>query len=139
MITLDDVDVTVQDVVDYLRISGEFDAFLQTVTGRKLAVEAAKEAGIEVTDSELQEAADNFRSAMGLDRAEDTEKWLEAKGISIDDLENHLEENVMVYKWKTKLEEETDVEEILKDERVREDIRSHLFSEWTQEVVQRSE
>lgn len=133
--TIEDVSVNVQEVVSYLRITGDFSPALGEVVERKLTAEAARQDGIEVTDEELQNAFDNFRYAMGLEDAEDTEEWMSSRGVSLDDLEQHIETNILVHKWKDTLEDQVDQSEYLQRGEVQSAIREMIYEDWLDEQL----
>ena len=92
------IEVSVGDVVSYLRIEGGFSEALSNVVRRKLLLCAAEEAGLSATAEELQRAADAYRALNGLHKASDTVAWMRNNGITADVLERHLEENIRMSK-----------------------------------------
>jgi putative peptide maturation system protein len=58
---------------------------------------------IELSDAELQEAMDEFRSAKKLFKADDTLLWLERHGMSQEKLERYVSENAMVPKLRERI------------------------------------
>ncbi len=92
------LEVSVGDVVSYLRIEGGFSEALASVVRRKLLLRAADEAGVSATTDELQRAADAYRAINGLHKASDTVAWMRNNGITTDVLEKHLEENIRISK-----------------------------------------
>jgi putative peptide maturation system protein len=58
---------------------------------------------IELTDTELQEAMDKFRSAKKLFKAEDTVRWLERQGMSQEKLEKYVTESAVVPKLRDRI------------------------------------
>jgi parvulin-like peptidyl-prolyl isomerase len=53
----------------------------------KVTVHAAKKQGIRVSDDEIQDRADQFRRVHGLHRAADTNRYLDALGVGLDEFE----------------------------------------------------
>ncbi len=51
---------------------------------------AAKKQGVRVSEEEIQERADQFRRVRGLHRASDTNKYLDAMGVGLDEFEAFL-------------------------------------------------
>jgi hypothetical protein len=98
-----EIEVAVAEVVDFLKITGQFAPALQQVVERKVVAEAARKDKVRVTTPQLQKAFDTFRHLNGLSKARDTEVWLEASGISLETLEEHLETNLLISKYKDKL------------------------------------
>ncbi len=72
---------------------------------RKIIEDEAKARGISADDDEIQAAADAFRRARNLHRAEDTHRWLKANGLSVEDLEKEAEAMVLRNKVKNVLTE----------------------------------
>jgi FKBP-type peptidyl-prolyl cis-trans isomerase (trigger factor) len=132
---LDELEVSVSEVVDFLRISGQFAPALHKVIERKITAEMAKEKGIEVTDEELQKVADGFRQMLGLTKAADTEEWLQTHGISLENLENYLETNVLVSKFIDGLEKEADAGEIMSTPEFKDRIRETAYQKWIREQI----
>ena len=100
------IEVTAAEVSAYARITGRIVPALRDVLQRKVTAQAAGKAGITVSTAELQKAADYFRLAHGFNKARDTEDWLKSKAISIEALEEHLETNLLISKFKNYLVEE---------------------------------
>ncbi len=92
------LEVSVGDVVSYLRIEGGFSEALSNVVRRKVLLKAADDAGLSATTEELQRAADAYRAVNGLHKASDTVAWMRNNGITADVLEKHLEENIRISK-----------------------------------------
>lgn len=83
-------DVSLHEALYTLKLKGQLGAVVsQTVTDRLIA-DAAARAGITVAADELQKAADAFRMGRGLNRADDTKRWLEHHQLSRADLEAGL-------------------------------------------------
>jgi len=97
------VDVSVEEVVAYLRVEGGYAAAAAKVAERKAAAEAARAARIRVTAKELQAAADGFRALRDLGKASDTNKWMKANGITVEELEGYLETNILMAKLRDSL------------------------------------
>ena len=68
-----------------------------------LIQEELERAPIELTDAELQEAMDKFRSANKLFKAEDTLRWLERHGMSHEKLERYVADNAIVAKLRDRI------------------------------------
>ncbi len=131
-----DVEVNVAEVVDYLKVTGAFAPALRAVVERKLAVAAARKAGLEVPDTELQETADAFRALKGLRKADDTQQWLDTSGISLDTLEAHLEANILMAKFKDSLESlALEKGEYAENEEVRSAVRDLAFTDWVKQAL----
>ena len=127
---INEIEVTVAEVVDYMRITNRFAPSLREVVERKIAVEEAKTRGLKVSTKELQKAADTFRLINDLSTASDTKAWLKSNGIALESLEKYLETNLMIYKLKDKLEKETNKSKFLSTQEVKEVIRDLIYEEW---------
>ncbi len=90
LVRIDDEVITSDSFVKLLKMTGRFDSLMEDIVKDKLAVHAAKRQNILTTPEEIQERADQIRRVWGLHRASDTNKWLDAKGISIDDFEQFI-------------------------------------------------
>ena len=134
-VNLEELEVGVQEVVDYTRFTGAFAQNLREVVRRKLTVQAAREKGLEVTDEELQKAADVFRAANNLTTVEQTNNWLQGKGLDLDALENYLEANLLIYKFKEALFQEADQQKLLSLPAVQESLREMAYQEWLSKNV----
>jgi hypothetical protein len=124
-----EIQVNVAEVVDYLRFDGSFAVALQEVVKRKFTIQEAKKRGIVVTDDELQKAADVFRRVKNLNTAEQTEKWLKGRGLSVEALEEYLEANLLIHELKNQLEKEYDKEKYLATEAAKNSIRELAYME----------
>lgn len=124
------VDVNVSDVVQYLRFDGTFGSALSDVVKRKVAVQEARERGISVSDEELQDAANTFRQANGLQRAEDAQAWLNERGLDLEEFEELIEENVLISRLKDQLQEDSNKQELLESDRGQSFIREWAYGEW---------
>jgi len=131
-----EIEVAVAEVVDYMRITGQFAPALRDVVIRKITAQAAKDSGIRVSTEELQEASDAFRILNGLNKAEDTENWIKSSGISVDVLEDFLETNLLVSKFKDALLNKMDKENILSSEKIQNVMRDLIFGEWAEKELQ---
>ena len=106
MAKLNEIEIAVAEVVDYLRMTGQFSPALREVVQRKITAEAAKKARMKVSNGELQKAADTFRVANGLNKASDTDAWLKSNGVSLEAFEEFLEANLLINKFKDALGKE---------------------------------
>ncbi len=124
------LEVSVAEVVDYMRITGQFAPALQAVVERKIAAEAAQKTGIKVSKGELQKAADAFRVVHGLKRASDTHTWLKSNGITMEAFEDHLVANLLSHKFKDGLAKKAKAAKYLKAPEVKESVREMVFQDW---------
>lgn len=90
LIKIDDEIITADSFITLLKLSGRFDNLMEEIIKDKLAVHEARRKKIEITAEEIQERADQIRRVWGLHRASDTIKWLDAKGVTLDDFEQFV-------------------------------------------------
>jgi hypothetical protein len=125
-----EIEIAVAEVVDYLRMTGQFSPALREVVQRKITAEAAKKSKIKVSNGELQRAADAFRVANGLNKASDTDRWLKSNGISLEAFEEFLETNLLVNKFKDALEKKTAKGKYLASPGVKESVKEMIYQDW---------
>ena len=125
-----EIEVSVAEVVDYLRVTGGFLKTLHDVVVRKITLNAARKSRLKVSSEELQKAADAFRVVNGLSKASDTEKWLRANGITVETLEDYLETNLLINKFKNNLEKKTSKTKFLTANPVKENLREAIYKDW---------
>jgi hypothetical protein len=125
-----EIEVSVAEVVDYLKLNGGFSPALGEVVGRKVTAEAAKKSKIRVTTGELQKAADVFRIEMGLLKAKDTEKWLKSSGISVEAFEEYLETNLLIQKFKNSLEKKASKKKYASSVAIKDAMREMIYDDW---------
>jgi hypothetical protein len=124
----EDIEVAVAEVVDYMRIRGDFAPALAAVVDRKITAEAARESDMAATDEELQRAADRFRVKLGLHSAEDTRRWLAANGLTVDALERYLETDILIRKFKSLFQK--DAGDLLASAEVNATVRELAYQRW---------
>jgi peptidylprolyl isomerase len=125
-----ELEISVAEVVDLLRVTGRFQPVVREVVERKLTVEEAKKKGLKVTVEELQKAADGFRLAHGLNKASTTEAWLKSVGVSVEALEDYLETNLLIDKLMDALEGKEVPQKYLASPAVKGVIRGTIYQEW---------
>lgn len=94
LVKIDDEVISEEEFIKILKLSNEYPYLIEKVIKNKVTVHAAKKRDIKLSDEELQEAADIFRSAQGLHRAKETQEWMNDLGISIEDFENFIAERL---------------------------------------------
>ncbi|MDZ8078719.1 MAG: peptidylprolyl isomerase [Nostoc sp. SerVER01] len=92
------ITITNEDIVNQVRLSCKTPEFVEQIVNRKIITSAAEEAGIKVETEELQKAADLLRLMNKLTSADDTWKWLEKHGLSLDDFEEMIYRGILVSK-----------------------------------------
>ena len=93
------------EVVLFSKLNGDFAEALRELKQRKHNL---AEIAVDVSDGELQSAADAFRVALGLTSPEQTIQWLAARDMTLDHLEEYLEESLLLYKRNDGLENHDD-------------------------------
>jgi parvulin-like peptidyl-prolyl isomerase len=84
---LQPITVTNEDILQQVKLSCKIPEIVEQIVTRKVIIAAAEEAGIKIEVEELQKAADQIRLANKIDSADDTWKWLDKHGLSLDDFE----------------------------------------------------
>lgn len=92
---LQSLNITWSDINYQAKITCKIPDLIEAIVTRKIIIDAANEAGIKVEMSELQQAADNLRLANNLLKAEDTWNWLEKHHLSLDELEEIAQINLI--------------------------------------------
>ncbi|MEM7555955.1 MAG: peptidylprolyl isomerase [Cyanobacteria bacterium P01_A01_bin.84] len=95
--------ITKEDILQQVKLSGKIPEIIEQIVSRKIITEAVAEAGIKVETEELQKAADQIRSYNQLHSADDTWTWLEKHGLSLDDYEEMVYNNLISGKLVTYL------------------------------------
>jgi hypothetical protein len=81
------ITVTNEDILQQVKLSCKIPEIVEQIVTRKMIIAAAEEAGIKIEVEELQKVADQIRLANKIDSADDTWKWLDKHGLSLDDFE----------------------------------------------------
>ena len=88
--TSGDESFTVRDLIDWAALQGELEPIWKKFL-RLVAAEAkADESDIELDDAAVAAAAEAFRYEHNLITAEETERWLEERGLSLDDFTDYF-------------------------------------------------
>jgi hypothetical protein len=95
--------LTVGGLLEWLRAGGRLGPLVHEALAFQLVKEEARRAGLSVPVKEVQAAADALRRRQGLDTAADTQAWLAAQGLSLDDFEAHLEDGLLAARLKQHL------------------------------------
>ena len=79
-----------RDLIDWAAFRGELGPIWKELL-RLVAAEAkADESELELDDSEIDAAAESFRYSHDLITAEETERWLEQRALSLDDFSDYF-------------------------------------------------
>jgi parvulin-like peptidyl-prolyl isomerase len=87
-----------QDIIEYLRLSGQISAVMEGIVTRNTIMTAVKAAGLEVSDEELQQGADQIRLNNQLLQASDTLAWMQKQGLTADDFKEMVRHTVLSIK-----------------------------------------
>ena len=95
---LKDQEFTARDAVESALFRGDLDRLWQDFLHRLAAEKHADEKEIELDDDLIDAAAEQFRYAHDLITAEETEQWLAARGLNLDDFGSYFARQVA---WET--------------------------------------
>ncbi len=87
--------ITKEDILQQVKLSFKIPEIIEQIVSRKIITEAVAEAGIKVETEELQKAADQIRLINQLHSADDTWAWLEKHGLSLEDYEEMVYNNLI--------------------------------------------
>jgi parvulin-like peptidyl-prolyl isomerase len=97
--SLDGTRLSLAGLLRWLRARGRLGPLVREALAAQLVQEQARQAGLSATAEELQ-TADAFRRRHGLNAAADTRAWLAAGGMSVEDFEAGLEEDLLAAKFR---------------------------------------
>ena len=100
------IDGKVIDLTEFVRVlklTGQFETLLEQFVRDRLAVLGARKSGIQVTEDEIQERANQFRRVRGLHRASDTNKYLDALRVSVEEFESFIGDGIYQEKMMRKV------------------------------------
>jgi len=89
------ITISHEDILHQVKLSCQIPEIVEQIVTRKIIEDAAAEAGIKVETEELQKAADSLRLMSQLNSAEETKVWLQKNGLSLDDFEELIYNNVI--------------------------------------------
>jgi parvulin-like peptidyl-prolyl isomerase len=84
-----------EEIISRVRLDRLLPDICLAIASSKVVKKFTEKYDLSISVEELQVAADEFRNKMGLTRAADTIKWLEKYGMSVDDFENAIDEQVL--------------------------------------------
>jgi peptidylprolyl isomerase len=87
VVRIDDEVVGTEEFVTILKLTGRFESLVEEIVRERLTVLAAKKQRLQVAPEEIQQRADQFRRVRGLHRATETNRFLDALGVSLDEFE----------------------------------------------------
>lgn len=94
LVKVDGQAITADDFIRTLKLNGQYDALIEQIVRDRITAQTARKAGIQVTEQDIQERANQFRRARGLHRAADTNKYLDALHVSLDEFEAFLADSL---------------------------------------------
>ncbi len=94
-IRLNEREYTLQEVFAHLKAGNRLDGLLRSAVKELVLFQAIAEAGLAVREEELQKGADDFRTAMGLQKVADTETWLKQRDWTLEDFEEVVERRLL--------------------------------------------
>ena len=94
VVKIDGKAIGLDEFVRTLKLTGQFGALLEQFVRDRLAALGARKAGIQVSEAEIQERANQFRRVHGLHRASDTNKYLDAMRISLEEFEAFITDSL---------------------------------------------
>lgn len=103
--------ITPEEVVRFLTLTGQSDAIFSEIIKHREVMKRAKELKIEVTEEQLQQFADNFRTLRGLYSAEEMVHFLQNAALTDDDFEAFCESSLLSAALKEHLADEKKIEE----------------------------
>ncbi len=89
------ITITPHDIFLNRKLTFQIPEIIEQIVGRKIIKDYAAEMGITIETEELQKAADEFRLEKKLQNADETWKWLENYGLSVDDFEELIYINLL--------------------------------------------
>jgi parvulin-like peptidyl-prolyl isomerase len=114
IVRIDDEVITTDDFIRILKLSGQFEGLLEQLVRDRLTVRAARQQALPVSAEEVQDRADEFRRALGLHRAADTNHYLDALGVSLDEFEAFITDGLYQEKMMEQVCSQEQVEQYFK-------------------------
>ena len=87
IVKIDGQAISADELLQNLKLTGQFEKIIEQLVRDRITVLSARKQGVQVTPEEIQERADQFRRVRGLHRASDTNRYLDAMGVSLDEFE----------------------------------------------------
>jgi parvulin-like peptidyl-prolyl isomerase len=89
------IEISDRDLIYEAKLAGKVPNLIRGIIRRKIIEAQVKQAEIEPSAAELQQAADKFRLVNQLESAEATNKWLQENHLSIDDFEEMVTQDLL--------------------------------------------
>ena len=110
VVKIDGEEIQLAEFVRTLKLTGQFQELLEQFVRDRLAARGGRKSGIPVSEAEIQERADQYRRVRGLHRASDTNKYLDAMRISLEEFEAFITDSLYTEKMMSKVCGEQPVE-----------------------------
>jgi len=101
--SLAETQLTLGGLLEWLNTQGWLGPLVREALAARFVLDQARKADLSATAEELQAAADHWRRRHGLYSAADTQAWLLAQGLSVDDFEARLEQDILASKLRSHL------------------------------------
>jgi parvulin-like peptidyl-prolyl isomerase len=96
--SLPETQLTLGGLLKWLHTQGRLGPLVGEALAAQLVQQQARQAELSVTAEELQTAADAFRRQSGQHTAQETHAWLTARGLSVEDFQANLEQQLLAAK-----------------------------------------
>ncbi|MUG99614.1 peptidylprolyl isomerase [Scytonema sp. UIC 10036] len=92
---LNTLNISAEDIIRNIQLSCEIPEVLEAIAKQQIIAQTASEAGITVSEEELQQEGDNLRLEKKLVTAKDTWTWLKKHHLTLHDFEAIARNNVL--------------------------------------------
>ena len=96
LVRINDEVIDTDALLKHLKLTGQYDALIEEIVRERLTVQASALAGVEVSETAVQERADQIRRVRGLHRAVDMNRWLDQLKIDLDEFEQFIIDSLRV-------------------------------------------
>ncbi len=90
--------ISTSDILQHLKLACQIPDIASAIATRRVIMDATRKANIQIEPAELQQAADSLRLVNNLMKAEDTWAWLQKHHLSLDELEELAQINLLTAK-----------------------------------------
>lgn len=94
IVRIDDEEISIDNFIRTLKLTGQFEGLVEQFVREKLTARAARKQGITLSMEEIQERADQYRRVRSLHRAADMNRYLDALGVSLDEFESFVTDDL---------------------------------------------
>lgn len=96
--TITRIEIKDKELIYEAKISGKMAGLIQSILRRNVIADQIEKYEIELTSTDLQQAADKFRIVHKLETTEATKQWLESGNFSLDDFEYIVTQDLLAHK-----------------------------------------